>query len=124
MTSTGEFGAQGQTMEVGRVSQVADRGRARAGRAAAGMRSTLTSATSRARQGVQSNPLGFALGGVGLGMLAGMLAPTGRKEAQAMQPAASRLRRGAQSARTSVGDIARQASLEARQVELQRKQGG
>ena len=117
MTSTGEIGIQGQTAEVSRV----DRGRARAGRAASGLRTALSTTSSRARQGVQRNPLGFALSGVGLGMLAGMVAPTGRKEAQAMQPTASRLRRGAESVRASVSDIARQAALEARQVEQQRR---
>lgn len=123
MANMGDYTAEGQPMEV-RVSQATTRGRARAGRVAAGLRSSVTSATSRARQGVQSNPLGFALGGVGLGMLAGMLAPTGRKEAQAMQPTASRLRTGAQNVRAAVSDVAREAAFEARQVEQQRKQAG
>ncbi len=124
MTSTGDYVGEGQLAQTGRVSQATDRGRATVSRAARGTRQRVSSMTSRARQGVQSNPLGFALGGVGLGMLAGMLAPTGRKEAQAMQPATSRLRRGAQVARTTVSDVAREAALHAREVERQHRQGG
>lgn len=89
---------------------------------ARGAKGRLESTATKAREGVKRNPLGMTIGGIGLGTLAGLLAPTSSKEERGAEGPMSKLRQGVTSVRRTVAEVADEASRTARQVELERKQ--
>lgn len=121
-------GSQGGPSRVGQAAGQVGQAAGQVGQAAS---KVVTSARQRVsglaqslRRNVQSNPIGFAFGGVGLGLIAGMLAPASRKEEQTMAPAAGRVNQGVSKATQSVRVVARETAEYARQLEQESKEQG
>jgi hypothetical protein len=126
VTESGTSG-QGFVQEAGNAVQQAG---SAVGQGASSVGSGIAGLAGRLRQGAQqgakqvkggarSNPLGFALGAVSVGFLAGLLSRSSQAEQQALAPAADEVTRRSQRVRQGVGEMGRSVAQQAREYERQ-----
>jgi hypothetical protein len=79
-------------------------------RAADRVREGASEAARRTAEGIEANPMSVVVGGVALGVLAGMFVPRSRKETELLKPVGRKVREGA--------ETAAKAAVEAGKAEL------